>query len=117
VGPALARYGISVAQFCQQFNDATESKRGFNIPVEITIYEDRSFSLKLKQPPVSDFLKRAAGIEKGSSDPKRTIVGKITAEQLKDIAQKKMSDLNTNDLEKAVKIVRGTAENMGIKIE
>lgn len=117
VGPALAQYGINIAEFCQKFNEATKDKSGFTVPVEITVYEDSSYKFKLKQPPVSELLKKTAGIEKGSGTPNKTKVAKISKAQLKEIAQKKMPDLNTSDIEKAMKIIEGTAKNMGIAIE
>lgn len=116
VGPTLAQHGINIADFCQKFNDATKDKAGFNVPVQIRIFEDGSYDFRLKKPPVSDLLKKAAGIEKGSGEPKKTKVGKITREQVKKIAQEKLEDLNTTDLEKAIKIIEGTAKNMGIEI-
>ncbi|NCO32062.1 50S ribosomal protein L11, partial [bacterium] len=94
----------------------TKNKAGFKIPVEITVFEDRSYNFRLKQPPASELLKKAAGIEKGSGTPNKTKVAKITKAQLKEIAQKKMEDLNTADIEKAMKIIEGTAKNMGIEI-
>lgn len=116
VGPALASQGLNIKEFCDKFNQLTKDKAGFTIPVEITVYEDRTFDLKLKQPPTSELLKKAAGIEKGSGEPNKKKVGKITREQLRKIAEQKMPDLNTNDIEKAMKIVEGTAKNMGIEI-
>lgn len=117
IGPALAQHGINIGDFCQRFNDSTKDHQGFTIPVVITIYEDRSFSFELKTPLASELLKKAAGIEKGSREPNRTKVGKITKQQLREIAQKKMPDLNTTDIEQAMKIIEGTARNMGITIE
>lgn len=117
VGPTLAQHGINIAEFCQKFNDATQNKAGFQVPVEIKIFEDGSYEFKLKKPPVSDFLKKAVGIEKGSGEPKKMKVGKITKKQLREIAKEKMEDLNTDDIEKAMKIIEGTAKNMGIEIE
>jgi large subunit ribosomal protein L11 len=117
VGPTLAQHSLNISEFCQKFNDATKDNQGFKIPVEITVYEDRSYNFKLKQPPASDLLKKAAAIEKGSGEPNRTKVAKITRAQLRDIAQKKMSDLNTDNVEGAMKIIEGTARNMGIEIE
>jgi large subunit ribosomal protein L11 len=117
VGPALAPHGLNMSEFCQKFNDATKEQSGFKIPVVITIYEDRTYNFKLKQPPASELLKKAAAIEKGSGVPNKTKVAKITKAQLKEIAQKKMSDLNTTDVEQAMKIIAGTAKNMGIEIE
>ncbi len=117
VGPALAQHGINISDFCQKFNDATKDKQGFIIPVEVTIYEDRSFDFKIKQPPASELLKKAAGIEKGSGKPNKLKVAKITKSQLKEIAEKKLPDLNTDDIEQAMKIIEGTARSMGIEIE
>ncbi|MDI6591903.1 MAG: 50S ribosomal protein L11 [Patescibacteria group bacterium] len=117
VGPALAQHGLNIAEFCQKFNEATKDKKGFNIPVEITVYEDRTYEFKLKQPPTSELLKKAAGIEKGSGEPTKTKVGKITKEQLRRIAEQKMADLNCDTIEKAMKIIEGTAKQMGIIIE
>jgi len=116
VGPALAQHGVNISEFCQKFNEQTKNKAGFKIPVEITVFEDRSYNFRLKQPPASELLKKAAGIEKGSGTPNKTKVAKITKAQLKEIAQKKMEDLNTADIEKAMKIIEGTAKNMGIEI-
>ena len=116
VGPALAPQGLNLSEFCQKFNDLTKNQAGFIIPVEITIYQDRTYEIKVKQPPASELLKKAAGIEKGSGVPNKTKVAKITKAQLKEIAQKKMPDLNTEDVEQAMKIIAGTAKNMGIEI-
>lgn len=117
VGPALGQHGVNIAQFCQEFNEATKNMAGDIIPVEITIYEDRSFDFKLKTPPASDLLRKAAGIEKGSGDPLKNKVGKVTKAQIREIAKKKMADLNANDPEAAEKIISGTARSMGIEIE
>ena len=117
VGPALAQYGLNIAEFCQKFNDLTKNQTGFTIPVEITVFEDRTYNFKLKNPLASELLKKAAGIEKGSGEPNKKKVGKITRAQLKEIAEKKMEDLNTNDIERAMKIIEGTARNMGIEIK
>ncbi|OGZ18058.1 MAG: 50S ribosomal protein L11 [Candidatus Nealsonbacteria bacterium RBG_13_37_56] len=117
VGPALAPHGLNMSEFCQKFNEATKEQSGFKIPVLITVYGDRTYSFKLKQPPASELLKKAAAIEKGSGVPNKTKVAKITKAQLKEIAQKKMSDLNTTDVDQAMKIIAGTAKNMGIEIE
>ena len=117
VGPALAPQGINIAEFCQKFNETTKNQRGWTLPVEITVYEDRTYDFKLKQPPAAEFLKKAAGIEKGSGEPQKTKVGKITRAQLREIAQKKLPDLNASDIESAMKIIEGTAKNMGIIIE
>ncbi|MEK7481809.1 MAG: 50S ribosomal protein L11 [Patescibacteria group bacterium] len=117
IGPALGQHGVNIGQFCQQFNEATKEMGDSVIPAEITIYEDRTFEFKLKTPPASDLLKKAAGIEKGSGDPLKNKVGKITKAQLREIAEKKMVDLNANDIEAAEKIIAGTARNMGIEVE
>ncbi|GAI16035.1 unnamed protein product [marine sediment metagenome] len=117
IGPALAQHGINIGDFCQKFNDATKNQQGWTLPVEVTIYEDRSFSFKLKTPLASELIKKAAGIEKGSGEPNKTKVGKITKAQLREIAQKKLPDLNTEDIDRAMKIIEGTARNMGITVE
>jgi len=116
IGPALAQHGLNIAEFCQKFNAATQAMSGFTIPAEVTIYKDRSYTFKLKTPLASELLKKAAGIEKGSGVPNKTKVGKVTRAQLKEIAEKKMPDLNTTDIEAAMKIIAGTARNMGIDI-
>jgi large subunit ribosomal protein L11 len=116
VGPVLAQHGVNIVEFCQKFNDATKANQGFVIPVEITVYQDRTYDFRLKQPPASELLKKAAGIEKGSGSPNKTKVAKITRAQLMDIAKTKMSDLNTDDVESAMKVIEGTARNMGIEI-
>jgi len=117
IGPALAQHGINIAEFCQKFNDATRKEEGWTLPVEITIYEDKTFDFKIKTPLTSELLKKAAGIEKGSGEPNRKKVAKITRDQLREIAKKKLPDLNTDDIEKAMKIIEGTAKNMGITVE
>ena len=117
IGPALAQHGVNIAEFCQKFNDATKNQAGFKIPVEITVFEDRTYNFKLKQPPVAELLKKAAGIEKGSGVPNKTKIAKISKSQIKEIATRKMPDLNTSEIEKAIKIVEGTARQMGIEIE
>lgn len=116
VGPALGQHGINIAQFCQQFNEATREMSGNIIPAEITIYTDRTFEFKLKTSPTSDMLRKAAGIEKGAANPLKEKVGKVTKAQIKEIAEKKMIDLNANDIEAAMKIIEGTARSMGIEI-
>lgn len=116
VGPMLAPHGINIGDFCQQFNERTKDKSGWTIPVEIKIFEDKTFEFKIKEPPASELLKKAAGLEKGSGEPQRTKVGKVTRDQLQEIAKRKMSDLNTDDIEKAMKIIEGTAKSMGIEI-
>ncbi len=118
VGPALGQHGVNIMEFVKSFNAATsEFKPGTIIPVVITVYSDRSFKFILKTPPASYLLKEAAGIKKGTSDPKREKVGKVTRAQIEEIAKTKMKDLNTDNLEQAVKIIAGTARSMGIEVE
>ena len=117
VGPALAPHGINMGEFCQKFNDATREMKGFKIPVDIMIYEDRSYDFIVHQPQASELLKRAAGIEKGSGTPNKLKVGKISKTQLEGVAKQKMADLNTDSLEAAVKTIEGTAKSLGIAIE
>ena len=117
IGTALGPHGVNIAGFCKEFNDATKDKMGDVIPAEITIYDDRSFSFKLKTPPASALLKKAAGVEQGSGTPNKTKVGKVTKADVRAIAERKMEDLNTDNIEAAMKIVEGTARNMGITIE
>lgn len=117
VGPALGQHGVNIQEFCSQFNEKTKDQTGDIIPVEITIYQDRSFDLKFKQPPVSDLLRKAAGIQKGAGNPLKEKVGKVTRKQVKEIAQRKLPDLNTTDIEAAMKMVEGTARNMGIEVK
>jgi len=118
VGPALGQHGVNIMEFVKQFNAASrEYEPGTILPVVITVYQDRSFTFILKTPPVSYLLKKAAGVEKGSSDPKRVKVGKITLKQLEEIAKMKLKDMNTRDLKAAMRIVAGTAKSMGIEIE
>lgn len=117
VGPALAQHGLNISDFCQKFNDATKGQEGFTISVEITVYEDKTYDFKLKQPLTSQLLKKAVGIEKGSGEQKKVKAGKITQAQLRKIAERKMPDLNAPDIESAMKIIEGTARSMGIEIE
>lgn len=117
IGPALGQHGVNIAEFCKQFNDATKDMAGDVVPAEITIYEDRSFIFTLKTPPASALLKKAAGIEKGSAEPHKVKVGKVTREDIRKIAERKMPDLNTDNLEAAMKIIEGTARQMGITVE
>ena len=117
VGPALAQQGLNIAEFCKKFNDLTKEKIGSTIPIEITVYEDKTYNFKLKSPPASELLKKAAGIEKGSGEPNKKKIGKITKAQLREIAEKKMGDLNADDIEQAIKIIEGTARSMGIIVE
>lgn len=117
VGTALGPHGVNIMDFCKQYNAATESQRGNVIPVEITIYEDRSFTFVTKTPPAAQLILKAAGIEKGSGEPHKTKVGSVTAAQIREIAQTKMPDLNANDIDAAEKIVAGTARSMGIEVK
>jgi large subunit ribosomal protein L11 len=116
IGPTLAPHGVNVMAFCKEYNARTAHMAGQIVPVEVTIYTDGSFTMELKTPPVSDLLRRAAGVEKGSSEPNRQIVGKITRQQLREIAELKMKDLNTDDIEAAMCMIAGTARSMGIQI-
>ncbi len=117
VGPALGQHQVNIMQFCQAFNAATQDKMGTIIPVEITVYEDRSFDFITKTPPAAVLLKQAAGIESGSGVPNRTKVATVTSAQLREIAETKLPDLNANDVEAAMRIIAGTARSMGIEIE
>ncbi|GAA3223622.1 50S ribosomal protein L11 [Actinocorallia longicatena] len=117
VGTALGPHGVNIMDFCKQYNAATESQRGNVIPVEITIYEDRSFTFATKTPPAPKMILKAAGIDKGSSNPLKTKVGSITGAQVREIAEFKMKDLNANDIEAAAKIIAGTARSMGIEVK
>lgn len=117
VGPALGQHGINIMAFCKEYNERTASQEGFIVPAEITIYEDRSFTFVTKMPPVSDLLRRALGVEKGSGNPGSEKIGKLSKDAVYEIARNKMKDLNTTDLDKAVRIVAGTARSMGVEIE
>ena len=117
VGTALGPHGVNIMDFCKQYNAATESQRGNVVPAEITIYEDRTFSFITKTPPAPELIKKAVGVEKGSGEPHKEKVGKITQAQLRQIAQTKMADLNANDIDAAAKIIAGTARSMGITVE
>ena len=117
VGTALGPHGVNIMDFVRQYNAATESQRGNIIPVEISIFEDRSFTFITKTPPAPELIKKAAGVQKGSNEPHKTKVGAITAAQLRSIAETKLPDLNANDVEAAEKIIAGTARSMGIKVE
>ena len=116
VGPALGQHGVNIMAFCKDYNERTASQAGTVVPVEITVYEDRSFTFVLKTPPASDLLKRAAGIEKGSSAQRREKVGQISRDQLREIAEIKLRDLNTTSVEAAMEMVEGTARSMGIEV-
>ena len=117
VGPALGQHGVNIMEFCKAYNAATESQRGQIVPVEISVYEDRSFTFVTKTPPAARLLLKAAGVDKGSGEPHKTKVAKVTRAQLREIAQAKMEDLNANDVEQAAKIIAGTARSMGITVE
>ncbi len=117
VGPALGQHGVNIQSFCKEFNDKTQDKKGEVVPIIISVYEDRSFSFIMKTPPVPELIKKAAGIEKGSAKPLQEKVGKITKAQVRQIAEKKMPDLNAHTVEAAMSMVEGTARNMGVTIE
>ena len=116
VGPALAPHGLNIAEVCQKFNDITKDKGNFKIPVEITVYEDRSFSVVTKQPPAAELIKAAIGLERGSGTPNTKKVGKITRDQLKEVLKQKMPDLNTKNEDQALKILEGTSRSLGIEV-
>ncbi|HAO99923.1 MAG TPA: 50S ribosomal protein L11 [Fibrobacteres bacterium] len=116
IGPALGQRGLNIMEFCKAFNAATQDKKGYIIPVVITVYADRSFTFITKTPPVAELIKKAIGLEKGSGEPNRKKVGKITQKQIEDIAKMKMPDLNTDNLESASSMVAGTAKSMGLDI-
>jgi large subunit ribosomal protein L11 len=117
IGPALGQHGANIMAFCKEYNERTASQEGSVIPVEVTIYEDRSFTFTLKTPPTADLLKKAMGIELGSGSPRTNLIGKLPREKMREIAKIKMKDLNASDLEQATKIVEGTARSMGIESE
>ena len=117
VGPALGQHGVNIMEFCKAFNARTQDKQGLIIPSIITIYADRTFTFELKTPPAAILLKRAAKIAKGSGEPNREKVGKVTRDQVKEIAEMKEPDLNANDIENAMRIIEGTARSMGIEVE
>ena len=116
IGPALGQHGVNIMEFCKAYNAQTESQRGNVIPVEITVYEDRSFTFVTKTPPAAELIKKAAGVAKGSGEPQKT-VGRLTGAQVREIAQQKLEDLNTADLDQASRIIAGTARSMGITVE
>jgi large subunit ribosomal protein L11 len=116
VGPALGQHGVNIMEFCKQYNAATESQRGDVVPVEITVYEDRSFTFITKTPPAARLILKAAGVEKGSGEPHVTKVAAISRNQVREIAQAKLADLNANDLDAAEKIIAGTARSMGVTV-
>lgn len=117
VGPALAQYGVNIGEFCKNFNETTKAQSGFKLPVDIIVYEDRSYEYKVHQPPTSALIKKALGLEKGSGQPNKIKIGTIKRAQLEEIAKQKMPDLNSQDLQAATKIVEGTAKNMGLTVE
>ena len=117
IGPALGQHGVNIMEFCKAYNDATADQKGNVVPVEITVYEDRSFTFVLKTPPAAELIKKAAGVQKGSSTPHTVKVAKLSQEQVRKIAETKMSDLNANDIDAAAKIIAGTARSMGINTE
>jgi large subunit ribosomal protein L11 len=117
VGTALGQHGVNIMDFCKQYNEATQQFSGQVIPVELTIYEDRSFSFVTKQPPAAELIKQAAGIEKGSDIPNRDKVGMLSKAQVRSIAERKMDDLNANDMDMAMRIIAGTARSMGVEVE
>ena len=116
VGTALGQHGVNIMDFCRQYNDATQQQSGQVIPVELTIYEDRSFTFVTKQPPAAELIKQAASLEKGSGVPNRDKVGNITPDQVRRIAEQKMPDLNASDIDAAMKIIEGTARSMGVEV-
>ena len=117
VGPALGQHGVNIMEFVKAYNAATESQRGNGIPVEITVYEDRSFTFITKTPPAAELIQKAAGVPKGSGEPHKTKVARLSKDQLREIAEQKMPDLNANDVDAAMKIIAGTARQMGIDTE
>lgn len=117
IGPALGQHGVNIGDFVNQFNDKTREKMGNKIPVILTIYEDRSFDMEFKEPPVADLIQKKLNLKKGSATPNKDKVGKLTKEQAKEIAETKLPDLNTNKIDSAIKIVQGTARSMGLEIE
>ncbi len=116
IGPALGQHGVNIMAFCKEYNARTQDKVGLVVPVEISVFEDRSFTFILKTPPASVLIKKAAGIDKGSGEPRTKKVGSISRDQLREIAETKLPDLNANDVEAAMKIVEGTARNMGVTV-
>ena len=116
VGTALGQHGVNIMEFCRQYNEATQAQMGQVIPVELTIYEDRTFSFITKQPPAAELIKQAAGVEKGSAEPHREKVGRLSRDQVRQIAEAKMADLNASDVDAAMKIIEGTARSMGVEV-
>lgn len=116
VGTALGQHGVNIMEFCRQYNEATQAFTGQVIPAELTIYEDRSFTFVTKQPPAAELIKQAAGLEKGSAEPNKNKVARLTEDQVRRIAEQKMADLNANDVEMAMRIIAGTARSMGVEV-
>ncbi|NLV17390.1 MAG: 50S ribosomal protein L11 [Syntrophomonadaceae bacterium] len=116
VGPALGQYGVNIMAFCKDYNSRTANQAGYIVPVEITVYEDRSFNFVVKTPPASDLLKKAAGVDRGSGEPNKNKAGKVSQSKVREIAETKMQDLNAYDIEAAIKMIEGTARSMGIEI-
>ena len=117
IGPSLGQHGLNIQEFCKKFNEASKDKMGSIIPVEISVYEDRTYTFKMKAPPASDLLRKAAGVEKGSGATPKVKVGKVSKAKVKEIAEIKMEDLNAHSVEQAMKIIEGTARSMGITVE
>ena len=117
VGPALGQHGVNIMEFCKSFNEKTQQMQGDIVPVEITVFEDRSFTFIMKTPPAAQLLLKAAGIKKGSGVPQATKVGKVSRDQVREIAEKKMPDLNAHDIDGAMRIIEGTARSMGLTVE
>jgi large subunit ribosomal protein L11 len=117
VGTALGQHGVNIMEFCRQYNEQTQQYAGQVIPAELTIYEDRSFSFILKQPPAAELIKQATGVEKGSGEPNRTKVARLSSSQVRQIAERKMADLNANDVDHAMRIIAGTARSMGVEVD
>ena len=116
IGPALGQHGVNIMEFCKEYNARTQQQAGNVVPAQLTVYEDRSFTFILKTPPAADLLRKAAGLDKGAATPKRTMIAKVTRDQVREIAAIKMADLNANDAEAAARMIEGTARSMGIEV-